>query len=149
MANIVRDAHEVSTFFTRSGWKRCIINLKINRFPPIKLEKGADALSGTFGALEPNTTECPSVVRQIKKNGNTHWAKQPSARRQTRTIQKCVRHCLQCLTRAFAGALMLLMWLALPLADMQLQLQQARVAVKWSRRGTTTMPSERRTCAVC
>jgi hypothetical protein len=28
-------------------------------------------------------------------------------------------------------------------------MQQARVVVKWSRRRTTTIPSERRTCAVC
>jgi hypothetical protein len=118
MTNIVRDAHEVSRFFRRSGWKRCVINLETNKFPPIKLKKGADLLGGTFGASEWNTTECP-VVCQITKNGNANKAKQLSVRRVTRTIQKCVRHCLQCLTTTFAGILMLLMWFAFPLADMQ------------------------------
>jgi hypothetical protein len=59
MTNIMRDAHKVTTFFPRSGWKWCVINLKINRFPPIKTEKGADVLGGAFGALEWNTTKCP------------------------------------------------------------------------------------------
>jgi hypothetical protein len=44
MPNIVRDAHKVATFFTRSGWKRCVVNLKIDRFPSIKLKKRADVL---------------------------------------------------------------------------------------------------------
>jgi hypothetical protein len=62
MADITRDAHEVSTFFPRSGWKGCVINLKINRFSPTKTEKGADILGRAFGALERDTTEC-QVVR--------------------------------------------------------------------------------------
>jgi hypothetical protein len=51
MTNIGRNAHKMSAFFARSRRKRCVVDLKIDRLPPVKTKKRADVLGGSFREL--------------------------------------------------------------------------------------------------
>ena len=78
MANILGDANESASSFTRVGRKVGVVNSTTNGFPPLELQEGADVWCRTCQNLGWSDPIQCCMGSQVQHKANTHQSKQPS-----------------------------------------------------------------------
>ena len=116
MPNMFGNTNKTTTFFRRVGREGSIINLVVDRFPPMEAEDRTDIRGNAIKGLQGNTIDC-WVVGVVKDVGDILQTEKPGIRWATGTVHQSVAFILHILVTALKLVLMLLVSFTLPTAD--------------------------------